>query len=110
MGGAKEMFLGLILFKMLLHNILRKYRIFFNSEGVDFCEKRGVVGPFCGAFFGHREKKFDFFTAVLQAVELKREGKVKKNFGGLENVRIFAPAFERGRRPEGVPEQEGRRE
>ena len=102
--------MGLILFKILLHNILRKYRVFFNSEGVDFCEKRGAAGPFCGAFFGRREKKFDFFAAVLQAVGVKREEKVKKNFGGLENVRIFAPAFERGRRPEGVPERKGRRE
>ena len=102
--------MGLILFKMLFYNILRKCRIFFNSEGVDFCEKRGAAGPFCGVFFGRSEKKFDFFAAVLQAVGVKRGGKVKKNFGGLENVRIFAPAFERGRRPEGVPEQEGRRE
>ena len=57
---------------MLLHNILRKYRVFFDSEEVDFCEKRGVAGPFCGVFFGRREKKFDFFSAVLQSVELKR--------------------------------------
>ena len=91
--------MGLILFKMLSHNILRKYRVFFNSEGGDFCEKRGAAGPFCGAFCRRREKKFDFFAAVLQDVELKRGEKVKKNFGGLENVRIFAPAFERGRRP-----------
>ena len=104
------MFLGLILFKMLFYSILRKYRIFFDSEEVDFCEKRGAAGPFCGVFFGRSEKKFDFFSAVRQDVVCKREGKVKKNFGGLENVRIFAPAFERGRRPEGVPEQEGRRE
>ena len=102
--------MGLILFKTLCHNILCKYRVFFNSEGVDFCEKRGAAGPFCGAFFGRREKKFAFFAAVLQDVELKRGEKVKKNFGGLENVRIFAPAFERGRRPEGVPERKGRRE
>ena len=95
---------------MLFYSILRKYCIFFDSEEVDFCEKRGAAGPFCGAFCGRREKKFYFFIAVLQDVELKRGGKVKKNFGGLENVRIFAPAFERGRRPEGVPEQEGRRE
>ena len=104
------MFPGFILFKILFYSILRKCRVFFESQGGDFCEKRGAAGPFCGAFCGRREKKFYFFIAVLQDVELKRGGKVKKNFGGLENVRIFAPAFERGRRPEGVPEQEGRRE
>ena len=104
------MFPGFILFKMLFCSILRKCRVFFESKGGDFCEKRGAAGPFCGVFFGRREKKFDFFTAVQQYVGVKCEGKVKKNFGGLENVRIFAPAFERGRRPEGVPEQEGRRE
>ena len=89
---------------------MRKCHVFFESKGGDFCEKRGVAGPFCGDFFGRREKKFDFFAAVLQAVECKHAEKVKKNFGGLENVRIFAPAFERGRRPEGVPERKGRRE
>ena len=104
------MFLGLILFKILFYSILRKCRVFFDSKGVYFCEKRCDAGPFCGVFFGRREKKFDFFAAVLQDVELKRGEKVKKNFGGLENVRIFAPAFERGRRPEGVPERKGRRE
>ena len=57
---------------MLLHNALCKYRVFFDSDGVDFCEKRGAAGPFCGFFFGRRKKKFDFFSAVLQAVGLKR--------------------------------------
>ena len=64
--------MGFILFKTLFYSILRKYRIFFNSERVDFCEKRGAAGPFCGALCGCREKKFDFFSAVLQSVELKR--------------------------------------
>ncbi len=66
------MFLGFILFKILFYSILRKCSVFFESKGGDFCEKRGAAGPFCGAFFGRREKKFDFFAAVLQAVELKR--------------------------------------
>ena len=100
--------MGLILFKMLFYSILRKCRVFFESKGGDFCGKRGAAEPFCVSFFGRREKKFDFFAAVLQAVECKHAEKVKKNFGGLENVRIFAPAFERGRRPEGGAGAEGK--
>ena len=49
------------------------------------------------------KKKFCFFIAVLQRVRMEGAKKVKKIFGGLENVRIFAPAFERGVRPRGAP-------
>ena len=85
--------------------------MFFSIPRGSIFAKNGVTrGRFAGLFAGVVKKKFDFFAAVLQDVELKRGEKVKKNFGGLENVRIFAPAFERGRRPEGVPERKGRRE
>ena len=40
---------------------------------------------------------------MAQRVDPDSKKKVKKKFGGMENVRIFAPAFERGRCPLGVP-------
>ena len=81
---------------------MREYRVFSVSGGAQFSEKRGPRGAFCGGFSGGREKKFYFFVAAAQRVGALLEKKVKKNFGGLENVRIFAPAFERGRRPVGA--------
>ena len=60
-------------------------------------------GRFARHLRGVAKKKFCFFIAVLQRVRMEGAKKVKKIFGGLENVRIFAPAFERGVRPRGAP-------
>ena len=97
--------LGFMVFKLLFYNTLRKYYVFSRSWEVDFCEKWGVVGAFCVAATGRDGKKFKIFTAVPQRVGMGLRKKVKKNFGGLEKGRIFAPAFERGRRPQRVPER-----
>ena len=97
--------LGFIVFKLLFYNTLRKYCVFSRSWEVDFCEKWGAVGAFCMAATGRDGKKFKIFTAVPQRVGMDLRKKVKKNFGGLKNGRIFAPAFERGRRPQRVPER-----
>ena len=69
----------------------------------NFCGKRGAGGAFCGHRMRPCEKKFKNFIAVAQRVGMDLMKKVKKNFGGLKNGRIFAPAFERGRRPQRVP-------
>ena len=74
----------------------------------NFCGKRGAGGAFCGHRMRPCEKKFKNFIAVAQRVGMDLMKKVKKNFGGLKNGRIFAPAFERGRRPqESAGEREG---
>ena len=64
-----------------------------------FCEKRGAGGVFCGHILVRGEKKFYFLVAHTQCVVIYVAKKMKKNFGGIKNVRIFAPAFERRGRP-----------
>ncbi len=79
--------------------------IFPSRRTPDFEKKRVAAGSFAGAFPCAVKKKFVFFVAVAQRVRRSIVKKVKKNFGGLEKGRIFAPAFERGSAP-----REGRRE
>ncbi len=82
---------------------------FFLGRRRSVFAKKGVFrGRFAWPRRGVTKKKFKIFTAVPQRVGMDLRKKVKKNFGGLKNGRIFAPAFERGRRPqEGAGEREG---
>ena len=100
-GGQRDVPNGLFLSKILYYSILHEYCDFSVSRHPYFCEKGGRGRAFCGPVAGVMKKKFEIFTAVAQRVAVVMEKKVKKNFGGLKNGRIFAPAFERGRRPSG---------
>jgi len=73
----------------------------FRKNGLFFRVLRGAPGP-PGR---ENEKKFVLQTADGQRLLEKSGKKAKKNFGGLENGCIFAPAFDR----ETHPAREGRR-
>ena len=109
-GAVRDASGCLFLFKILVCSILREYCVFPVRLRSHFLKKPCLPGAFCGAFFPGREKKFVFFSAVPQRVVRAHREKMKKEFGGLENVRIFAPAFERGRRPRGASWRAGKRE
>ena len=78
-----------------------KYCIFSVSKHPHFYENRGLSGAFCGPFLAAHEKKFCHIIPVAQHVARSVRKNMKKIFGGLKNVRIFAPAFERRGRPAG---------
>ena len=75
------MFLGLIFLKYCFIVFCANVMFFSNPKGVIFAKNGVTRGRFAGLFAGVVKKKFDFFAAVLQDVELKRGEKVKKNFG-----------------------------
>ena len=64
----------------------------FGKNGVFFRGLRRVSGRFSGV----SEKKFRPQRAGSKERAKKVPEKAKKNFGGLENGCIFAPAFDRG--------------
>jgi len=79
--------------------------IIFQSDLARIFGKTGGKSRDCGTDSGvrggFREKKFVLQRADVQVWRKKLRKKAKKNFGGLENGCIFAPAFDREAHPKG---------
>jgi hypothetical protein len=78
---------------------LRGHCVFFGRPPPDFPKNpdwKSVFAACSGRDFLFSEKKFVPQVTDIKRPERKHEKNMKKNFGGLENGCIFAPAFDRG--------------